>query len=180
MKVAKNSDAEFSYGAGQINPTRALNPGLVYDAGKADYISMLCGQGYSTKNLRLVTGDNSRCSTTNNGTARDLNYPSFALKVETGKKFSASFRRTITNVGLAKSTYRATVRCPAELKIRVKPSIFMFKSLMEKQSFVLEVKGMTSRPVVSASLELSDGAHLVRSPVIVYTVGVTGPSVHQP
>ncbi|ONK62144.1 uncharacterized protein A4U43_C07F820 [Asparagus officinalis] len=175
MKESKNIDAELAYGAGQINPTRALNPGLVYDAGEADYISMLCGQGYSTKKLRLVTGDNSRCSATNNGTVFDLNYPSFALSVESGKLFSASFRRTITNVGLPKSMYRATVRNAGKLKIHVEPRLFSFKSLMEKQSFVLKVKGGTARAIVSASLELSDGVHHVRSPIVVYTVGVTKP-----
>ncbi|KAH9297677.1 hypothetical protein KI387_029359, partial [Taxus chinensis] len=30
--LAGNTDAEFGYGAGQINPVKAVDPGLVYDA----------------------------------------------------------------------------------------------------------------------------------------------------
>ena len=62
MGVDKNTDAEFAYGTGHINPTRAINPGLVYDVGEIDYVNFLCGQGYSNQSLRLATGDNSRCS----------------------------------------------------------------------------------------------------------------------
>jgi hypothetical protein len=62
MKFETNPDAEFAYGAGHINPARSINPGLVYDAGEVDYVNFLCGQGYSSASLRLVTGDNSSCS----------------------------------------------------------------------------------------------------------------------
>ena len=47
MGVDKNTDIEFAYGIGHINPTRAVNPGLVYDAREIDYVNFLCGQGYS-------------------------------------------------------------------------------------------------------------------------------------
>ena len=168
MNATSNEDVEFAYGAGQVNPIAAVNPGLVYDAGEADYISMLCGQGYSTKNLRLVSGDNSSCTSTNNGTVWDLNYPSFALSIKNGKAFSASFSRTITNVGSTNSTYKATIMSPSALKASIEPSTFSFKSLMEKQSFKLKVEGRTEESVLSASLLLSDGVHHVRSSIVVY------------
>uniref|UniRef100_A0A7N2M7E5 Peptidase S8/S53 domain-containing protein n=1 Tax=Quercus lobata TaxID=97700 RepID=A0A7N2M7E5_QUELO len=56
MGVDKNTDAEFAYGTNHINPTRAINPGLVYDVGEIDYVNFLCGQGYSNHSLRLVAG----------------------------------------------------------------------------------------------------------------------------
>ncbi|KAJ6311826.1 hypothetical protein OIU77_013555 [Salix suchowensis] len=43
MSGGLDNDAEFAYGAGHINPVRAINPGLVYDAGPNDYIKFLCG-----------------------------------------------------------------------------------------------------------------------------------------
>ncbi|KAB2018218.1 hypothetical protein ES319_D08G214200v1 [Gossypium barbadense] len=77
----KHEDLEFAYGSGQINPAQAIKPGLVYDANETDYISFLCKQGYNTTTVRLITGDNSSvCSSTLNGRAWDLNYPSFLLK----------------------------------------------------------------------------------------------------
>ncbi|KAG0466593.1 hypothetical protein HPP92_018173 [Vanilla planifolia] len=45
MNSTKNADAEFSYGAGNVNPVAALNPGLVYDADEGDYVKFLCGEG---------------------------------------------------------------------------------------------------------------------------------------
>ncbi|XP_072147873.1 cucumisin-like [Setaria viridis] len=35
---------ELKYGAGQLNPSKAPDPGLVYDA-RSDYVAMLCAQG---------------------------------------------------------------------------------------------------------------------------------------
>lgn len=169
INATSNADAEFAYGAGQVSPIAAVNPGLVYDAGEADYVRMLCGEGYSTKNLRLVTGDHSSCTSANNGTALDLNYPSFALSAKNGKAFTASFSRTITNVGSATSSYKATITSPSDVKVSIEPDMFSFKSLMEKQSFTLKVEGVAKESVLSASLLLSDGAYYVRSPIVVYT-----------
>ena len=168
MSVATSPEAEFAYGAGHINPLKAVNPGLVYDSESIDYVKFLCGQGYSTKSLQLVTGDNSTCSGIINGTVWDLNLPSFALSTMSLKSFSQTFKRTITNVGLPSSTYKATVTAPQALKINVEPSVLTFTSLGQKLSFVVKVKGEIGRTVVSASLVWDDGTHRVRSPIVVY------------
>ncbi|KAJ7965238.1 Cucumisin [Quillaja saponaria] len=44
MSAKLNPHAELAYGAGHINPIKAINPGLIYDAGEIDYIKFLCGQ----------------------------------------------------------------------------------------------------------------------------------------
>ena len=76
MNATKILAAEFVYGSGQINPTKAVDPGLVYDTSKEDYINLLCSLGYDEKNLRLISGDNSTCPEVSTKTlARDLNYP---------------------------------------------------------------------------------------------------------
>ncbi|KAK7276330.1 hypothetical protein RIF29_17469 [Crotalaria pallida] len=162
-------DAEFGYGAGQIDPAKAANPGLVYDADENDYVRFLCGQGYSSRTLRLITGDKSSCSKTNYGTARDLNYPSFALQVPRSEpNVGGSFNRTVTNVGLPRSTYKAIVTAPPGLRIQVNPSVLSFTSLGQKQTFVLTVDGTIAQPIVSASLVWDDGKFQVRSPIIVF------------
>ncbi|KAG5557872.1 hypothetical protein RHGRI_007940 [Rhododendron griersonianum] len=85
MSATKNPEAEFAYGSGHINPVKAANPGLIYNAGESDYIQFLCDQGYSNESLQLVTGSNTTtCSASNNGTVWDLNYPSFALSGPVG------------------------------------------------------------------------------------------------
>jgi len=163
-----NLHAEFAYGAGQIDPSKAVCPGLVYDADEIDYVRFLCGQGYSSRNLQLITGDNSTCSETSS--ARDLNYASFALfsPPSNSNKVSGNFNRTVTNVGSATSTYKAQVIAPEGLKIEVNPSVLSFTSLNQKRSFVLTIDGTINEPVVSASLTWDNGEVQVRSPIVVF------------
>ncbi|KAH0464690.1 hypothetical protein IEQ34_004793 [Dendrobium chrysotoxum] len=169
MSSTKNAEAELAYGAGHINPLVALSPGLIYDAQEIDYIKMLCGEGYFTTILRLVTGDQSSCTPTNNGTVLDLNYPTFALQTQHGKFFSTSFQRTVTNVGVSNSTYYAIVNAPSSLKINVEPNVLSFKALLEKKSFLVKLEGDAYETIISGVLIWSDGIHNVRSPIVVYT-----------
>lgn len=175
MSVEANSDAEFAYGSGHLNPSMAVNPGLVYDAGELDYVKFLCGQGYSDKNLSLVTGDNRSCSNSTNATVWDLNYPSFALSTKLGNNTTQVFHRTVTNVGSAVSTYRAVVYTRPGLMIKVQPSVLYFKSLYQKQSFVVTVTANVGKSVnlISASLVWDDGVHHVRSPVVAFVAPPT-------
>ena len=41
MSSDLNPEAEFAYGAGQINPVKAVCPGLVYDISESDYVRFL-------------------------------------------------------------------------------------------------------------------------------------------
>ncbi|XP_031274042.1 cucumisin-like [Pistacia vera] len=170
MSSKSNPEAEFAYGAGQINPIKALNPGLVYDAEAIDYIKFLCGQGYNNSILQLVTGDNSSCSETINGTVWDLNYPSFAISANTSGSGNIShvFNRVVTNVGSPSSTYKASVTAPERLKIQANPDTLNFTFLGERQAFTLTIEGAMVQSIVSASLVWDDGVHQVRSPIIVY------------
>ncbi|KAA8544122.1 hypothetical protein F0562_022134 [Nyssa sinensis] len=171
MSPKNNSDAEFAYGAGHINPIKAVNPGLIYDANEVDYVNFLCGQGYRGKFLKLVTGDNSICSESTKTTAWDLNYPSFAFYTPPLKSFTTIFHRTVTNVGTPVSIYKANVTAPTGLKILVEPSILTFKSLGQRLSFAVTVEGRIqgANTRISASLVWYDGVYQVRSPIVVYS-----------
>ncbi|KAK6156174.1 hypothetical protein DH2020_010422 [Rehmannia glutinosa] len=168
MSVKTNTDAEFTYGSGHINPLKAKSPGLVYDIDESDYVKFLCGQGYSSKNLQLITGDNSTCTSANNATVYDLNYPSFTVSVTSGRSVSVVFHRTVTNVGSPSSTYKAVVTAPSGLSIQVQPSTLSFKYLGEKQNFAVTVTATVNDAVMSGSLVWDDGVYKVRSPVVAH------------
>ncbi|XP_068487862.1 cucumisin-like isoform X2 [Phaseolus vulgaris] len=169
LNSALNPDAEFAYGAGQINPLKAVNPGLVYDVGPNDYINFLCGQGYSTTTLRRITGDNNTCTSANRGSVFNLNLPSFALATARSSYNSVSYGRTVTNVGSARSTYRAIVSgYPSSLNIQVVPNVLTFTSLGQRLSFTLRIQGTINADLDSFSLTWDDGTHQVRSPIVVY------------
>ncbi|GMI80814.1 hypothetical protein like AT3G46850 [Hibiscus trionum] len=168
MTPMNNIEGEFAYGAGHINPLQATDPGLVYDAGEIDYVKFLCGQGYTVKNIQLITGDSSSCSDETNGTVWDLNYPSFALSSTPGKSFSRVFHRTVTNVGPAVSTYKAVINAPPVLVIQVQPSVLSFEYVGQKQSFVVTIEAQLGNSMASGSLIWDDGVHKVKSPIVAY------------
>ncbi|XP_048139954.1 cucumisin-like [Rhodamnia argentea] len=171
MSPLKNTDAEFAYGAGHINPSKAADPGLVYDAKEADYVQFLCGQGYNASSLRLVTGDQSSCSDVKNATVWDLNLPSFVLSTRTkGSNITGVFHRTVTNVGSPNSTYKATVTAPQGFNVRVEPQTLAFEFVLQKQSFVVTVEAILEAGMISASLVWDDGVHQVRSPIVAFLV----------
>ena len=168
MSTENNIEGEFAFGAGHINPARAAQPGLIYDTGEIDYVKLLCGQGYSPKHLQIITGNNSSCSEETSGTVWDLNYPSFALSATPGKSITRVFHRKVTNVGSAVSTYSAVVKSSPGIIIQVQPSVLSFKSLGQKQSFVVTVAAEVSNSMISGSLTWDDGLHQVRSPIVAY------------
>lgn len=117
MSSSANNEAEFPYRSGQINTIKAAHPGLVYDMGEDDYVKFLCGQGYSTKNLRIITGDKTpSCNTSQtDATVCELNYPPFTISSSKHTKITRVIHRIITNVGTPVSTYRTTIVAPEGL-----------------------------------------------------------------
>jgi hypothetical protein len=172
--IKHENEREFAYGSGLLNPVRAVNPGLVFDASAEDYMDFLCKQGYNTTTLRLVSDDHSACHSTTPGRGWNLNYPSFSLAIEDGHKINGIFRRTVTNVGSPNSTYYATVNVPESLYVTVKSSVLPFSAVGKKKSFIVKVNGGYVRqvPIISGSITWYDGLidHVVRTPLVVYTV----------
>jgi len=183
MNTPANSGwTALKYGAGQLSPAKARDPGLVYDASEGDYVAMLCEQGYNATQLVLVTGSNatacaadgSRSPASSSG--GDLNYPTMAARVEPGKNFTVRFPRTVTNVGAAASAaYDAKVLVSAEaakdLAVDVSPSKLEFTAPGQKASFTVTVSGVAPAAegrVHSAAVVWYHDEHQVRSPVVVY------------
>ncbi|PWA58880.1 Peptidase S8/S53 domain-containing protein [Artemisia annua] len=129
----------LDYGAGHVNPNRAMDPGLIFDLGSQDYIDFLCDQGYTDKQMTTVIRK-SRWVCNENKT--DLNYPSFIVSF-TNKStfpFEKHFTRTVTNVGEPTSSYRAIVEVPDGMIVRVEPNTMQFTSKYQKQKFVLSLQ----------------------------------------
>ncbi|MED6114853.1 hypothetical protein PIB30_084498 [Stylosanthes scabra] len=165
---------EYAYGSGQANPVQALNPGLVYDITKGDYVQMLCNFGYDNATVKLISGEVNPCKgAANTALVSSLNYPTFAGRILPNVAYNIRFGRTVTNVGFANSTYRVTITPNPELKITVTPSVLSFKTLNEKKSFVVNVSGKVPRKsVVISSIVWSDGTHNVRSPIVIDVLSV--------
>ncbi|XP_030535286.2 subtilisin-like protease SBT4.14 [Rhodamnia argentea] len=173
MSRRMNPDGEFAYGAGQLNPIRALDPGLVYDMGEMSYIQFLCHEGYPGSSLRVLLGPGRsvNCSSLVPGVGYDsLNYPTMQLTLRnTGERTIGVFVRTVTNVGPDRSMYNATVRAPEGVEIVVKPMSLSFTRAMQKRSFKVVVAAVPTleNRVVSGSLAWKSSSHVVRSPIVI-------------
>ncbi|XP_068645286.1 subtilisin-like protease SBT4.14 [Aristolochia californica] len=166
---------EFSYGAGQINPVQALNPGLVYDADELSYISFLCKEGINGSLLAPLVGKPVNCSRMRPSRGSDgLNYPSMQFKVEagmSGRPFATNFRRLVTNVGTRRAVYKAIVTSKNKLlKVTVIPDTLNFTKRNEKKWFKVIVRGgpLGDLGGVSGSLVWSNSVNRVRSPIVIY------------
>ncbi|KAI5647317.1 hypothetical protein M9H77_33322 [Catharanthus roseus] len=174
MSPKMDKDAEFAYGAGQVNPVKALNPGLVYDMNDLSYIQFLCHEGYNESSLaNLVRQGYINCSKLIPALGEDaINYPTMQLSLKNDQEPTTGiFRRRVTNVGPARSIYSATIQSPKGVEIIVKPKTLTFTRVSQKQSFKVVVKAKPmSRTVtmVSGSLTWRSSSHTVRSPIVIF------------
>ncbi|KAI4383430.1 hypothetical protein MLD38_009268 [Melastoma candidum] len=166
--MRQNQSDEFSYGSGQVDPIRAVSPGLVYEIRKDDYSKLLCTLHI---NATLISGGNISCSGSPELNARDMNYPSIVLSVDNHAPVSFNVTRTVTNVGSPNSTYTATLSVHTKVNAEVVPKVLHFDSRDQTRSFTVSVTvstPMQPREVLSSSLVWSDGSCDVRSPIVVY------------
>ncbi|KAL8468349.1 hypothetical protein ACS0TY_031538 [Phlomoides rotata] len=152
----------FQYGAGHIQPSKASDPGLVYDASYTDYLLFLCS---STGN---VLDPSFNCPTPVPSPS-NLNYPSLAIA---NLKGSSTVMRTVTNVGAANSSYSVTINPPGGYSVQISPARLDFRAAGEKQSFNVTIQVGSSairNAYAFGSFSWSDGTHLVRSTIQVST-----------
>ncbi|KAK9742889.1 hypothetical protein RND81_03G203500 [Saponaria officinalis] len=173
MSSRINKDAEFAYGAGQVNPHRAASPGLVYDMDELTYIQFLCREGYNGTSLSMLVGSKSvNCSAMIPAFGYDsLNYPTMQLSLKNKQAPTVGvFRRRVTNVGPPQSVYNATVRAPKGVDITIKPSSLSFTRALQMRSFKVVVKAspISGFKTLSGSLIWKSPRHVVRSPIVVY------------
>ena len=173
MSKRVDKDAEFAFGAGQVNPTRAVSPGLVYDMNDFAYIQFLCHEGYNGSTLSVLVGSPVNCTSLIPAPGHDaINYPSIQLGVKHNKETTLGvFRRRVTNVGPGPTIFNATIRAPKGVEITVKPTSLIFSRTKQKRSFkvVVKAKAMPSMKVVSGSLIWRSPRYIVRSPIVVYS-----------
>ncbi|KAJ4966564.1 hypothetical protein NE237_018413 [Protea cynaroides] len=165
----------LAMGAGQINPNKALEPGLIYDANTDDYVRLLCSLNYTMKQIQMITRSSAyNCSDTN--PSFDLNYPSFiaffnSSNSSSDAKIVQEFQRTLTNVGDGMSRYTAKVTAMDGFEVTVVPDKLVFRDKYETLSYKLKVeerKRMKEVVIHGALSWVEDGEkYVVRSPIAV-------------
>ncbi|KAL0007203.1 hypothetical protein SO802_008705 [Lithocarpus litseifolius] len=168
-ELTKDIGSPLEFGAGHINPNKAMDPGLIYDMGFQDYIQFLCGVEHTNKQMRaLIRRTHWSCS---NKSIHDLNYPSFVAVVTTKTMYpvAMNFSRVVTNVGNDKAVYRAHLEnITTGLKISVKPKTLTFTRKYQTRSFVVNIELDREISGVNYSFLkwIDQDSHIVSSPVV--------------
>ncbi|KAL3645619.1 hypothetical protein CASFOL_010799 [Castilleja foliolosa] len=159
----------FGIGAGHVNPSRALDPGLVYDVKIQDYVSYLCSI-YNAIQVRAIVGKKIDCrrSKYRGVPEAQLNYPSFAVRLGHN---SQEYSRTVTNVGDAKSTYYVRIGSVPGVNVTVKPTVLNFCKKNQKKTYKIcfsRQEFITYGSYVQGSIAWVSAKHIVRIPVSVH------------
>jgi hypothetical protein len=155
----------FNQGAGHIQPNAANDPGLVFDAGFADWLGFLCGTQLPT----------SFC--TSSGIAvldpSDYNGASVAIGDLAGVQV---VKRRVTNVG-PRATYAFSHTGLAGFAVTPSPPTFTLGA-GESQDVTLRFERTTAAlgGFHGGQLAWSDGAHRVRIPAVIVPVALAAPA----
>ncbi|KAH7664626.1 Peptidase S8 subtilisin-related protein [Dioscorea alata] len=153
----------FAIGNGHVDPSKAMDPGLVYDIEPDDYIGYLCGLNYSDANMTTIVGKRVNCSNVKVLSEAELNYPTILVSLISSN--SSKISRTVTNVGNVRSTYKVEMEVPKGISLMVEPEILQFSKENEKKSFnVTVIKTSESlKGIWKAQLKWVSDIHIVRS-----------------
>jgi subtilisin family serine protease len=144
----------FQGGAGHIDSTRVLDPGLVYNSGIKDWLGFLNGQGVGTGAPHAGTI-----------AARDLNLPSIALGSLVGE---AQVKRQLT--ALVPGMYRAEVNMPG-FSVQVEPQSLNFARAGQTREVTLTVRNVSAAVGTFSTGTLTwKGPRTVTSPLAVRPV----------
>ena len=142
----------LAQGAGHVDPSRLLDPGLVLDSGPAAWRAFLRGETRP----------------------QDLNLSSIAVGGLVGR---TTVVRRVTNVGSTTETYTASVSGLTGVTARVRPATVTVASGQSRRVQVRLVAG-PSAPVDdfdTGTLTWTGLSHQVRLPLVVRTVDVSAP-----
>ncbi|KAK6937349.1 PA domain [Dillenia turbinata] len=164
----------WAFGAGHVNPERAVDPGLVYDLTVRDYVNFLCASNYTPRDIRTITHTPVKCS----GVPLkpwNLNYPAISAEFDHSGPSNSEVEvmRIVTYVGNGPSTYTVEVVNPHGAIVTVDPAKLVFNKYNEKQNYVVRIVA-EKRSVLPGNVEResgwltwTDGTRHVTSPIVV-------------
>ncbi|XP_019105054.2 subtilisin-like protease SBT2.5 [Beta vulgaris subsp. vulgaris] len=161
----------FDYGAGSINPSRAVDPGLVFISKFKNYVQFLCAvPGVDDESVRRSVGVG--CPTKKGGWCSDLNSPTITISNLVG---SRKVTRVVTNVGNESETYSVVVKPPMGVRVKVTPKTFTVSHNGTRLlKLVLEATDATNNYSFGEMLLRGDKGHLARVPITVLVSSVLG------
>lgn len=157
----------FALGSGHFRPTKAADPGLVYDASYRAYLLYGCSVG--------LTGiDPTFKCPSKISPGYNLNYPSIAIPNLNG---TVTVKRTVTNVenGNSTNTYLFSSKSPLGVSVKAKPNMLSFNRIGQKKRFKIVITARKDKMMNVTEkgqyqfgwFSWADRHHVVRSPIAV-------------
>ncbi len=156
---ASNGMLPWSQGAGHVNPNKATDPGLVYDAGKADFVAYQC-----KVNKPAITPASDCTLYGTLDETYNLNLPSITVANLQGT-IPVTVRRKVTNVGGSSATYNATASVPGFSVVMTPATLTLAPGATGSFTVKLTANGAPMNAWQFGSLTWTDGTHVVRSPI---------------
>jgi subtilisin family serine protease len=157
----QNGLLPWAQGAGHVVPSKAMDPGLVYDNGKVEFIRYQCNV-----NKPAVTPASDCVTYGTLDQTYNFNLPSITVGAVVG---STVVTRKVTNVGASAATYTATASVPGFTTVVTPSNLTLAAGETKAFTVTLTAAGVADGQWSYGSLVWSDGAHVVRSPVTART-----------
>jgi subtilase family protein/fibronectin type III domain protein/peptidase inhibitor I9/PA domain-containing protein len=152
----------FNWGAGHVDPNKAVDPGLVFDSGLNDWLAFLKGQ-------KLYTGPGPSMD------ASDLNQASIAIGDLAG---SQTVKRTATSVGSKSETY--TFSTTGLDGVTATPSVASFTAAPGSATpwtvTFLRTTAFLKAYTKGFVVWTGDKGHIVKMPVVIRPVALQSPA----
>ncbi|KAG8363730.1 hypothetical protein BUALT_Bualt19G0052700 [Buddleja alternifolia] len=163
-------------GVGEINPIKALDPGLAFKTTIKDHLRFLCYYGYEHKVIISISSSHKRFTCPRNSTEQlisDINYPTISIgrlnqHNDDGPK---RVKRVVTNMGSPNVTYVvSSVNAPPGLIVKIRPKKIVFSEGLRRASFKVWFDGKrASKGYNFGDIRWSDGSHNVR---VIFAVNI--------
>lgn len=162
----KGRAGAFAEGAGNVDPSEFLDPGLVLDTSAQDYLDFLAGQGFSYTNGERVSE--------NPIGASELNLPSIAIGDLTRP---VSVTRKVTNLSSTTQTFTADVTGLSGVDASAKPGRITVGGGRTRRITVTFAPGDNAslESFTQGALTLTSINNTVRIPIVVKPVLVDAP-----
>ncbi|KAK6158081.1 hypothetical protein DH2020_005395 [Rehmannia glutinosa] len=160
----------FATGSGHVNPSKANDPGLVYDILPTDYTPYLCGLNYTNRQVGSFLRRRVNCSEESSILEGQLNYPSFAVTFGRFQPTTQTYNRTVTNVGDPSSSYTVEIVPPPGIDVIVEPSKLDFVEVNQELQYQVTFSrpnSTTNIGYVQGHIKWNSSKHSVRSPIAV-------------
>ncbi|KAL2525112.1 Subtilisin-like protease SBT1.7 [Abeliophyllum distichum] len=155
----------FATGSGHVNPSKANDPGLIYDLQPDDYIPYLCGLGYTDNQILTIVQHPVKCSNISSIPEAQLNYPSFSIQLGANTQ---TYTRTVTNVAESNSTYNLDIEITPGVNVVVDPLKLSFTEVNQKMTYQISFSKSTTSvdaSFVQGAVSWVSNKRVVRSPI---------------